>query len=148
MRWNVRKKNPEKSKWWKAVTFIETSPRMIIIHALNLRDTKRSLTNVSSIPALLNQILLAMGNGNDEKTWPLTTISSLTLTILHSLTFFHGPAGGLFFFFFFKRKRSKRKGRPSSQDASHVPRLKRNFSQKYFCFWQIKWWRCVFLGEK
>ena len=74
---------------------------MIIIHALNLRDTKRSLTNVSSIPALLNQILLAMGNGNDEndeKTWPLTTISSLTLTILHSLTFFHGPAGGLFFF--------------------------------------------------
>ena len=34
-----------------------------IIHALNLRDTKRSLTNVSSIPALLNQILLAMGNG-------------------------------------------------------------------------------------
>ena len=35
---------------------------------------------------------------NDEQTWPLTTISSLTLTILHSLTFFHGPAGGLFFF--------------------------------------------------
>ena len=35
---------------------------------------------------------------NDEQTWPLTTFSSVSLTILYSLTFFHGPAGGFIFF--------------------------------------------------